>query len=45
MGTADPSAGMRWSSRATDFYFLVGGIAFALLAYRLRSNPGAALAR
>ena len=41
MGTAHPSAHELWSSRATDAYFLAGGLLFGLLAYRhVRStNP------
>lgn len=38
MGTSDPSADALWSSRATDAYFLAGGLVFGLLAYGSRRN-------
>jgi hypothetical protein len=34
-GSADPSAELLWSGRATDTYFVAGGLLFGWLAYRL----------
>lgn len=43
-GSADPSANVLWSGRATDAYFVLGGVLFGLAAraYRRAPHPRAA---